>query len=1174
MAATPVQIVWSYDTTGSMSSCLETVKGSIRELSERLLRDIPALEIGLIAHGDYCDRDSSYLVKTMPFSSDPLSIAAWVSSVGPTGGGDAPEAYEIALRSAARDFAWRPEARKVLALIGDEEPHTASFPGNTDHVDWKIELEQLASLGVRCFSVQCLGNKHPEYFYKALAEETDGVWLPMQDLNVITDVFLAVCLQASGNVTAFDSFKAQLAEGGPVASALVPIVLRLARKKKLTGDELAGLCGIVAKLASEHGKPPTEASLPLESVDVSTVMCQGACEVQLVQTFVNRDGIAGKDVSFEYRFALPSGAAVFHFEAKLSSGRHIVGVVKGREESRREYKRAMARGQKAFLVEQNDADLFTMNLGNLDNDERVQITLRYLTDFEELDMGLGLRLRLPQHVAPRAGGKATAGTLARCPISVDVTVDASLGASSLKSASHSNYLEVLTPEGSDGAMHGRISLLPEHGPLIGDIVLDVKCSFEPPEVTALAEHCEHLDSTVIRVELRPATAPSALQGEGVFHAALVLDTSASMQGNSIVDATVAAKTLLQALEEKQEKNPLCSLTTSFIHMRQHAKVVCTASSAAETAAILLDTSAAPPTCGGGSNFAAAIETAATLPSRPDVVVFISDGQGPEVPQATFAKAISAAPMRIFCLGVGPDPGTELLTGLAVAGGGTCELAVQGPDGLAAAARRLANDMLVSPSLLQIEGIGPGELWPERVLAYPGRRTVAYMHVRGALAEDAVVRTNGIHIPLTHGITGQRLHRLAARSRILELERFNVPGEQGEAIKALAMAHGLASSQTSFVAIEEQEHQKNTSKVETTEDLSVSEADSSDCSPKRSKAMRLRSASPAEMDLATPDAMFASSFLTGAERPHTRSEISDLCSEMNDSLLESLHARVNSLKSCEASCETLSGGSSAFYSRSRNRTRGPSGYGSKKVGGAGMVLEMASGVGRALSFAGEQLRRAPHNLAANLWRAPSYRSPNVVLVDLVCPDHLGSFSASMYVGTISHPEFPPGDHPFALELTAQTAPLCFVGQWTAMGQTEEVVVTFGDSDAVTITNTTGGDKTVLLGSVNTKTGHLHGKCKQNGDSSGTFDLAPVQCRLELQDTDGDRLVFVRLLDGSIAEYCNRKLVVKHVLSLRVDQTNGICEDGEGRFTIPAEERMSTIQALEEFLVAGGCTVTRS
>jgi len=88
--ATPVQIVWSFDTTGSMSSCLESVKTQIKDLSRRLLHEIPTLEIGLIAHGDYCDRESTYLIKTMPFSTNPESISKWVSGVGPTGGGDAP----------------------------------------------------------------------------------------------------------------------------------------------------------------------------------------------------------------------------------------------------------------------------------------------------------------------------------------------------------------------------------------------------------------------------------------------------------------------------------------------------------------------------------------------------------------------------------------------------------------------------------------------------------------------------------------------------------------------------------------------------------------------------------------------------------------------------------------------------------------------------------------------------------------------------------------------------------------------------------------------------------------------------------------------------------------------------------------------------------------------------
>jgi hypothetical protein len=49
----------------------------------------------IIAHGDYCDRDSTYITKHIDFCSDIDKLVEFVNSVEDTHGGDAPEAYEV-----------------------------------------------------------------------------------------------------------------------------------------------------------------------------------------------------------------------------------------------------------------------------------------------------------------------------------------------------------------------------------------------------------------------------------------------------------------------------------------------------------------------------------------------------------------------------------------------------------------------------------------------------------------------------------------------------------------------------------------------------------------------------------------------------------------------------------------------------------------------------------------------------------------------------------------------------------------------------------------------------------------------------------------------------------------------------------------------------------------------
>src|SRR5438128_1244218 len=95
-----IEVVFSFDTTGSMYPCLTQVRRKIKETVTRLMAEIPGMRIGIIAHGDYCDKGSSYVTKHFKLSADAQAICKFVQEVGPTGGGDLPECYELVLSEA------------------------------------------------------------------------------------------------------------------------------------------------------------------------------------------------------------------------------------------------------------------------------------------------------------------------------------------------------------------------------------------------------------------------------------------------------------------------------------------------------------------------------------------------------------------------------------------------------------------------------------------------------------------------------------------------------------------------------------------------------------------------------------------------------------------------------------------------------------------------------------------------------------------------------------------------------------------------------------------------------------------------------------------------------------------------------------------------------------------
>ncbi len=192
-----IEIVFSFDTTGSMYPCLTQVRRNIKNTVNRLMKDIPNMRIGIIAHGDYCDAGSTYVTSKFEMSDNEDAICNFVQTVGQTGGGDAPECYELVLKE-AQSFAWTPEATKALVLIGDEVPHPKEQ--TPDKIDWREQAGKLKDLGVAVHTVQALNRKHADSFYQQVADISGGHHLSLDQFAYITDLFLAICYKQHSDI--------------------------------------------------------------------------------------------------------------------------------------------------------------------------------------------------------------------------------------------------------------------------------------------------------------------------------------------------------------------------------------------------------------------------------------------------------------------------------------------------------------------------------------------------------------------------------------------------------------------------------------------------------------------------------------------------------------------------------------------------------------------------------------------------------------------------------------------------------------------------------------------------------------------------------------------------------------------------------------------------------------
>nr|MDO8113167.1 VWA domain-containing protein [Candidatus Sigynarchaeota archaeon] len=129
-----IEVLISFDTTGSMFPCLAEVRKSISALIDQLFSAFGKIHIGIFAQGDYAQFGGKYLLKKLELTSDKAKLINFVQSVEQCGIQDIPEPYETVLHD-ARFINWEKDANKIVIIFADSYPHPANI--NPDRYDWK-----------------------------------------------------------------------------------------------------------------------------------------------------------------------------------------------------------------------------------------------------------------------------------------------------------------------------------------------------------------------------------------------------------------------------------------------------------------------------------------------------------------------------------------------------------------------------------------------------------------------------------------------------------------------------------------------------------------------------------------------------------------------------------------------------------------------------------------------------------------------------------------------------------------------------------------------------------------------------------------------------------------------------------------------------------------------------
>jgi Ca-activated chloride channel family protein len=565
---------------------------------------------------------------------------------------------------------------------------------------------------------------------------------------------------------------------------------------------------------------PREASLPpvpLEHTTLAIEVVGPLAETLMTQRFRNGHYAA---LDALYVFPLPSEAAVSGLELRVGE-RVIRGAVQPRAEAQRLFHEAAERGHDAALLAQERPNMLSVEVANLQPGELVEVRLRY---FERVPYDDGwFTLVVPTVVLPRylPGGMLANpqdGAVPLLPPDVagpTLTVEISLDVGRLAE------IEVPDDQFEVREARGRHVATLRHPDAVPD--RDLVLRYRPAGAGYRAATFVFREAGrpgALLLSLTPEAVPApeeVLPREMLF----VFDRSGSMGGESIVQARNALRACLRALNPGDSFNIFAF--DNFVERLAPTPLPFTQANVDAADRFIAGIEAR-----GGTEIVAALAEALAQPRDPKrlrVVVFLTDGAVGNENLVLRELTARLGEARVFAFGVGSAVNRFLLDKLAEVGRGVTEYILPGEPiepGVERFQRRAAlpllRDLHIEWGGAHVSDVLPTPL-PDLYAGQPLNLMTrfnaphderALLTLKGRAARGSFAETLVLDLPAAtpdRGGVWVALPKLWARARIAALEDTarleprHAPALEQE-ILALALEHGLLSSQTAFVAVEE------------------------------------------------------------------------------------------------------------------------------------------------------------------------------------------------------------------------------------------------------------------------------------------------------------------------------------------------------------------------------------
>lgn len=572
---------------------------------------------------------------------------------------------------------------------------------------------------------------------------------------------------------------------------------------------------------------------PLKHTDVDVRISGFIARVNVVQQFQNPTG--GK-IEAVYTFPLAEDSAVDRMEMKVGN-RVIIGQIHRREEAREIYEQARAAGQVASLLDQERPNIFTQSVANIEPGAEVTITISY-TQLLKYEAGT-YKFSFPTVVGPRFNpgtpvsrtgtgmkpdttqvpdaSKITPritpqGTRAGHDISIKVNINSGVPLLTAKCETHDVNYEF--PDKSSAT----ITLKDEATIPNKDFVVNYQVAGEQIQSGLISYAPVKGQGGWFSLIMQPPKAPTQSQitpKEMIF----VIDTSGSQMGEPLAKSK---ETMFHCIRNVNPGDTFNMISFSNeVNKLFETPQPYTADTLAKAEEFLKKCES-----GGGTYMLPAMKAAlepAPDPKRLRIVVFFTDGYVGNDFELVDCVQKNAGNARVFPFGIGNSVNRFLLEKMGEVGRGSTDIVLLNGDSKAIAEKFY--DKIRSPLLTDITvdwhglPVDASEIYPKQSpdlfasqpLILKGRFTDAAdgeVTVHGKIGGQPWSSTFRVNLPNAE-LENDSLASIWARAKVEDLMSQDWMGAQTgkpktdvkEAVIKVALAYGLMTQYTSFVAVE-------------------------------------------------------------------------------------------------------------------------------------------------------------------------------------------------------------------------------------------------------------------------------------------------------------------------------------------------------------------------------------